>query len=46
MGSSVRGSATGVVLDHFGWQWFIAGLILLTFILYAIAYKGSKLMEN
>ena len=46
MGSSVWGSATGVVLDHFGWQWFIAGLILLTFILYAIAYKGSKLMEN
>ena len=46
MGSSVWGSATGVVLDHFGWQCFIAGLILLTFILYAIAYKGSKLMEN
>ena len=46
MGSSVWGSATGVVLDHFGWQWFIAGLILLTFILYAIAYKGSKLIEN
>ena len=46
MGSSVWGSVTGVVLDHFGWQWFIAGLILLTFILYTIAYKGSKLMEN
>ena len=46
MGSSIWGSATGVILDLFGWQWFIAGLILLTFILYAIAYKGSKLMGN
>ena len=46
MWSSIWGSATGVILDHFGWQWFIAGLILLTFILYAIAYKGSKLMGN
>lgn len=46
MGSSFWGSATGVVLDHFGWQWFIAGLIGLTFVLYAIAYKGAKLMQQ
>ena len=46
MGSSVWGSATGVVLDNFGWQWFIATLIALTFILYAIAYRGARLMRE
>lgn len=46
LGSSFWGWSTGIVLDHFGWQWFIGGLILLTLILYAIAAHGCKVMRQ
>ena len=46
LGSSFWGWSTGIVLDHFGWQWFIAILILLTLVLYGIASHGSKIMQQ
>ena len=46
LGSSFWGWSTGIVLDHFGWQWFIGVLIALTLALYAIAAHGCKVMQQ
>lgn len=43
LGSSFWGSATGLILDTLGWQYFIAGLILLLLITYLIARHGCRL---
>lgn len=41
-GSSFLGSSTGIVLDHWGWRYFLLGLIVLMGIVYAIARHGVK----
>ena len=46
LGSSFWGWATGLVLDHVGWQGFIASLIILTVILYLIARHGSARLRR
>lgn len=39
LGSSILGSATGVVLDLWGWQYFLAGLIVILLINYWIVRR-------
>lgn len=46
LGSSLWGWATGIVLDHFGWQWFLGALMLLTVVLYAVARHGCRIMQQ
>lgn len=46
LGSSILGYATGIILDTWGWQAFLAGLILILLINYAIIRKGVKTMRN
>lgn len=46
LGSSILGYATGIILDTWGWQVFLAGLILILLINYAIICKGVKTMRN
>lgn len=46
LGSSFWGSATGVVLDTWGWQYFLAGLIVLLLVLYLFAKQGEKVMQK
>ena len=46
LGSSLWGWATGIVLDHFGWQWFLGALMLLTVVLYAVARHGCRVMQQ
>lgn len=46
LGSSILGYATGIILDTWGWQAFLAGLILILLINYAIIRKGVKTIRN
>ncbi|WP_147625532.1 MFS transporter [Gabonibacter massiliensis] len=46
LGSSFWGSATGIVLDKWGWQYFLAGLIVLLLILYLFAKQGEKVTRK
>lgn len=46
LGSSILGYATGIILDTWGWQVFLAGLILILLINYAIIRRGVKTMRN
>ncbi|WP_294142768.1 MFS transporter [uncultured Sanguibacteroides sp.] len=46
LGSSFWGSATGVVLDTWGWQYFLAGLVVLLLVLYLFAKQGEKVMQK
>ena len=46
LGSSFWGSATGIVLDKWGWQYFLAGLIVLLLILYLFAKQGEKVTQK
>lgn len=42
LGSSILGSATGVLLDSFGWQYFLGGLIVILLINYFIIPSKIK----
>lgn len=42
LGSSLLGSGTGVILDLWGWQYFLAGLIAILLINYWIVYQGVR----
>lgn len=44
LGSSLLGWATGLLLDAFGWQYFLAGLILLVLLNYTIVTFGIRRM--
>lgn len=46
LGSSILGSATGVILDIWGWKYFLFGLILILLINYWIIWHGVKIMKN
>lgn len=46
LGSSMLGSGTGVILDTWGWQYFLAGLIVILLINYWIISRGVKRMKN
>lgn len=45
LGSSLLGSGTGVILDLWGWQYFLAGLIAILLINYWIVYQGVKKLK-
>lgn len=45
LGSSLLGSGTGVILDLWGWQYFLAGLIAILLINYRIVYQGVKKLK-
>ena len=42
LGSSVLGSATGLLLDSFGWRYFLAGLMGILLVNYFIVRTGSR----
>lgn len=42
LGSSLLGWATGLLLDAFGWPYFLAGLILLLLLNYAIIVRRNQ----
>ncbi|MEG0795549.1 MAG: MFS transporter [Odoribacter sp.] len=46
LGSSLLGWATGVILDLFGWQYFLAGLIALLLLNYVIVCTGIKRIKS
>lgn len=46
LGSSFWGSATGIILDNLGWQYFLASLIVLLAMIYVIAHKGVGYVQN
>lgn len=46
LGSSILGSGTGVILDTWGWQYFLAGLIGILLINYGIVYIGTRRMRE
>lgn len=46
LGSSFLGWGTGIILDHSTWQWFIAGLIGLTVVLFGIVYIGTTRLQR
>ena len=46
LGSSFLGWGTGIILDHSTWQWFIAGLIGLTVVLFGIVYIGTTRLQK
>ncbi len=45
LGSSILGSATGVLLDSFGWQYFLGGLIVILLVNYFIVRIGANHMQ-
>lgn len=45
LGSSLLGSGTGVILDLWGWQYFLAGLIAILLINYWIVWQGVKRLK-
>lgn len=45
LGSSLLGSGTGVILDLWGWQYFLAGLIAILLINYWIVYQGVRRLK-
>lgn len=46
LGSSLLGWATGIVLDTFGWPYFLLSLILLLLLNYLIVYIGIQRMQE
>ena len=46
LGSSLLGSGTGVILDLWGWKWFLAGLIVILLINYLIVWRGVREMKK
>lgn len=46
LGSSLLGSGTGVILDLWGWKYFLAGLIIILIINYWIVWHGVKMMND
>lgn len=46
LGSSLLGSATGVILDTWGWKYFLAGLIVILLINYWIVCIGARRMQT
>lgn len=46
LGSSFLGSATGLILDTWGWPYFLAGLIALLLFTYGIVRIGAKRMQK
>ena len=45
LGSSLLGWVTGVILDTWGWQYFLGSLILILLINYGIVIGGIKRMR-
>ena len=45
LGSSLLGWGTGVILDTWGWQYFLGSLILILLINYGIVIGGIKRMR-
>lgn len=45
LGSSLLGWATGILLDTFGWPYFLAGLILLLLLDYTIVWIGIRKIQ-
>lgn len=45
LGSSLLGSGTGVILDLWGWQYFLAGLIAILLINYWIVWQGVRKLK-
>lgn len=46
LGSSILGSGTGIILDTWGWKYFLAGLIALLLINYWIVSHGVRVIYN
>ena len=46
LGSSLLGWATGILLDIFGWRYFLAGLIGIVLLNYTIVTLGIKRIEK
>lgn len=46
LGSSILGSATGVLLDTWGWRYFLGGLIVILLLNYLIAWIGTRHMQS
>lgn len=42
LGSSLLGWATGTLLDAFGWQWFLGGLMAVLLLNYAVVRIGGR----
>lgn len=46
LGSSILGSATGILLDTWGWRYFLGGLIVVLLFNYLIAYIGTRHIQS